>query len=109
MSTVVIVLITIVLFAMFLLFIGVVSRAIRNPSMPGPPLTSDEEGHYFIAEKSITCNQCGGTQFAEHETLLNTWLLSLVTLDWLDPSVTALICRNCGQLTWFAQKPNEPE
>lgn len=43
--------------------------------------------------------------FAEHEALLNTTGATLVKLDWLNKSGTALICENCGLIQWFGRRP----
>jgi hypothetical protein len=90
-----------VLFGMLLvlLFIAlaiVVFRAIlRKPARSGP-LIPTEDGH-------VSCSHCGGISFTPKEILLNTWLLSLLRIDWLDSSANVLSCDKCGQLTWFAQ------
>jgi predicted nucleic-acid-binding Zn-ribbon protein len=73
-----------------------------------PPVISSDDGHYEVVEKRVVCSHCGGTAFKAQEILLNTWLLSLLRIDWLDSSATVLSCDKCGCLIWFAQdQPTE--
>ncbi len=62
-------------------------------------------GHYQAGGRDVACAHCGGRTFAEHEALLNTTGATLVNLDWLNKSGTALICENCGLIQWFGKKP----
>ncbi|NQV85639.1 MAG: DNA-binding protein [Woeseiaceae bacterium] len=62
-----------------------------------------EDGRFEVIGKKVSCSHCGGARFAAKEILLNTWLLSLLRIDWLDSSATVLSCEKCGQLTWFTQ------
>jgi predicted nucleic-acid-binding Zn-ribbon protein len=97
-----------VLFGMFLvlLFLAiafVVFRAVVRQPSRSEPLIPDRDGHFEVVGKMVTCPHCHGTKFTAKEILLNTWLLSLLRIDWLDASATVLTCDKCGQLTWFAQ------
>ena len=98
-----------VLLGMFLLmlFLGllvlIIRLTIRPPATAAPPLVPSEDGKYHVAGKIVSCHQCEGTSFKSQEILLNTWLLSLLRIDWLDSSATVLTCVKCGRLTWFAQ------
>lgn len=83
----------------FIIFMAVQRKPIRNP-----PLVPADDGHFEVGGKRVTCTHCGGTSFKAQEILLNTWLLSLLRIDWLDSSSTVLSCDKCGQLTWFAQE-----
>ena len=98
-----------VLFGMLLLALAiamglVIVRAIFPAQISNVPLVVSESGHYEVAGKIVQCSHCSGTQFAANEILLNTWLLSLLRIDWLDSSATALTCEQCGKLTWFSQE-----
>jgi uncharacterized protein len=53
-----------------------------------------------------TCTHCQGETFQSQEALLNTSGATLVNLDWLDKSGTALICENCGLIQWYAKRPD---
>ena len=89
-----------------LLFIAiaiVVFRAILRKPARSAPLIPTEGGNFEVAGKRVSCSHCGGTSFTAKEILLNTWLLSLLRIDWLDSSANVLSCDKCGQLTWFAQ------
>lgn len=99
----------IVLFAALLLalVIGmgiIIFRAIYPARKRAAPLVASASGHYIVAGKTVVCSHCDGTRFAANEILLNTWLLSLLHMDWLDPNATVLTCETCGQLTWFSQE-----
>lgn len=93
---------------LLILFVGLlILRAAAGTSIPGPSLTFDEVGHYKVLGKRVVCPHCSRDIFKAREILLNTWLLSLLSLEWLDPGSTVLICQECGRLTWFSQKsPN---
>ena len=54
----------------------------------------------------VRCTQCKGELFQEQEALLNTTGATLVNLDWLDKSGTALLCEGCGLIQWYARKPD---
>jgi uncharacterized protein len=54
----------------------------------------------------VRCTHCQTEMFKEREALLNTTGATLVNLDWLNKSGTALVCENCGLIQWFAKKPD---
>jgi predicted nucleic-acid-binding Zn-ribbon protein len=93
-----------ILLLLLLGFVALIIRlAIRRPSRK-PPLVPSADGHFEVVGKRIRCFHCGGHRFKAEEILLNTWLLSLLRIDWLDSSATVLTCESCGRLTWFAQE-----
>lgn len=64
------------------------------------------QGERFVAGgRLVICPQCHSERFDSREALLNSTVLSLIDLDWLDESATALICVNCSAIRWFATKP----
>ena len=98
-----------ILFGVFLVlavlaFSFIVFTAMQRKPARTPPLVPDDNGHFQVGGKRVTCSHCGGTKFKAQEILLNTWLLSLLRIDWLDSSSTVLSCDQCGQLTWFSQE-----
>ena len=97
-----------VLFGMFLLVVFLVLailifRAILRRPARSAPLVPTEDGHFEVVGKRVSCSHCSGSSFTAKEILLNTWLLSLLRIDWLDSSANVLSCDKCGQLIWFAQ------
>ena len=68
-------------------------------------LQANAPGRYEAAGKKIKCSHCGHDFFDEHEALLNTTGATLVRLDWLDTSGTALVCEKCGLVQWFVKRP----
>ena len=97
-----------VLLGMLLLLLAlaigiVVFRTVLRKPTRNPPLVPSDDGHYDVVGTRVSCSHCGGRHFTPQEILLNTWLLSLLRIDWLDSSATVLSCNNCGHLTWFAQ------
>lgn len=97
-----------VLMGMLLLLLAlaigyVVFRSLLRKPTRNPPLIPRDDRHYEVGGKRVTCSHCGARNFSAQEILLNTWLLSLLRIDWLDSSATVLSCDNCGHLTWFAQ------
>ena len=97
------VLLGMLLLAVVLAFGVMIARALAPRPTRGVPLVASEDGHYEASGKRIKCSHCGGVEFHAKEILLNTWLLSLLRIDWLDASATALTCEKCGKLTWFSQ------
>ena len=53
----------------------------------------------------VRCTHCQGELFQQREALLNTTAATLMNLDWLNLSGTALVCENCGLIQWFAKPP----
>ena len=101
--------IALVLAGIILLFaIGLgIFRAAEDKSVAGPRLMSDLDGHYKVLGKRVVCPHCGQDVFEAREILLNAWLLSLLSLEWLDAGSTLLVGQKCGRLTWFSQ--NSPD
>lgn len=60
---------------------------------------------YATGGKPIVCPHCHGDVFEEQAVLLNTRLRTFLSLDWLDPGATALVCRGCGIIQWLAKPP----
>jgi len=104
MSTIGFVLFGMVLVLFFFgIFALIVRLSARRPTH-SPPLTPSADGRYEVFGKRVVCHHCGHASFKAQEILLNTWLLSLLRIDWLDSSATVLTCNTCGRLTWFAQE-----
>ena len=103
LSTVLAVIFGMLLLLLFLLLAVIIFRAVLRKPSSGPPLVPIDDGHFEVAGRRVTCSHCHGDDFAAQEILLNTWLLSLLRIDWLDSSATVLCCKTCGQLTWFAE------
>jgi hypothetical protein len=62
---------------------------------------------YSAAGIRIACTHCKNETFYTHEALLNTSGATMMRLDWLDESGTALICANCGLIQWFIEEPEQ--
>ncbi|MGY8810566.1 MAG: hypothetical protein ACKVK5_05985 [Pseudomonadales bacterium] len=60
---------------------------------------------YKAANKNVSCTHCGGDSFTAKQILQNSIVASLIGLDWANRRATSLQCVDCGQITWFAQKP----
>jgi hypothetical protein len=91
------------LLLLFLVLVVIIFRAVMRAPSKSPPLIPTDGGHYEVAGRKVNCSHCNGSSFISKEILLNTWLLSLLRIDWLDSSATVLACEKCGHLTWFAQ------
>lgn len=89
----------------FLVLVVAVSRAIGRRSDRHDLDIVEHKGHFTVAGKPLSCSHCGGTEFTAQQVLLNTWLMSLLRIDWLDSSATVLSCNRCSKLTWFARNP----
>ena len=97
------VIIGIILLLFIVIFCLIVMLSIRSHPSQHSHLIRSDNGCYEVAGKKVACSHCGGDDFKSQEILLNTWLLSLLRIDWLDPSSTVLVCKKCGKLTWFAE------
>jgi uncharacterized protein len=62
-------------------------------------------GRYQAAGIEVVCPHCHGKMFEPREAQLNTSGATMVGLDWLNQSGTALMCERCGLLQWFGKKP----
>lgn len=54
-----------------------------------------------VAGKALSCVVCGHGTFKTLEGQLNTKAMSLMDLDWLNPSATCHVCSRCGHVHWF--------
>jgi predicted nucleic-acid-binding Zn-ribbon protein len=102
-STIMAVLLGMLLVLLFLALAVIIFRAILRKPAGGAPLIPTNDGNFEVVGKRVACSHCGDSSFMAQEILLNTWLLSLLRIDWLDSSATVLTCKTCGHLTWFAQ------
>jgi len=55
----------------------------------------------IINERVLTCPVCGGDQFWQRETQLNTVGMSFMNLDWANKSALNYVCDDCGYMFWF--------
>jgi predicted nucleic-acid-binding Zn-ribbon protein len=101
-STLLAVIFGMILLLLFLVLAFVIFRAVLRKPSGNPPLVPTADGHFEVDGKRVSCAHCRGKKFTAKEILLNTWLLSLLRIDWLDSSATVLSCKKCGQLTWFS-------
>jgi predicted nucleic-acid-binding Zn-ribbon protein len=63
-------------------------------------------GRYTAGGLLVRCTHCEGEFFQEHEALLNSTGATLMNLDWLNKSGTALSCDRCGLIQWYLKKPD---
>ena len=54
-----------------------------------------------IQGRQLRCLVCNHDQFFHRRILLNSPLLTLFRLDWLDKSSNSVICENCGYVHTF--------
>jgi hypothetical protein len=80
-------------------FIGAMKAGLKGAAEAMGP------GSYSAAGIKITCPHCKNDTFERQEALLNTRGSTLVNLDWLDKSGTALICTRCSLIQWFGEEP----
>jgi hypothetical protein len=110
MSTFLAIIVALILGLTFVGLFILIVRLIVRPSANEPRLLQTADGGFTVVGKQVTCEHCGGSKFNAREILLNTWVLSLLRIDWLDSSATVLSCATCGRITWFSQeKPAGPD
>ena len=63
-------------------------------------------GRYTAAGLPVSCQHCKADVFERREAQLNTAGMTFLDLDWMNQSGTALVCINCGLITWFAKDPD---
>lgn len=56
---------------------------------------------YEVAGKQLKCPHCNETNFKRSEAQLNTAMLTLFDLDFLNESADTFFCTNCGRIEWF--------
>jgi hypothetical protein len=105
-SIILTVLIGTLLVLVFFVLVVAVSRAIGRRADRQDLDIVEHHGHFTIAGKALSCSHCGGSKFTAQQVLLNTWLMSLLRIDWLDSSATVLSCNQCSKLSWFARNPS---
>ncbi len=57
-----------------------------------------------VAGKELVCPICGGRDFWQRETQLNTSGMTLLGLEWANASATNYVCDYCGYMFWFHPK-----
>lgn len=68
---------------------------------------SAQAGGFSINGRTITCTQCSGTEFHTQRVLLNTRGMTLLKLDWLNQTATAVTCDRCGLVQLFRELPRD--
>ena len=72
------------------------AQATRQANAPG---RFAQNGH------PVMCLQCGHDQFDISQAQLNTAGMSLLGLDWTNPSATILVCKHCSRIEWYKNSP----
>lgn len=75
--------------------------------------------HLFIrpTQRFLTCQVCGGVEFARREIKMTTTGMTLLDLDWLNKSADGAVCARCGFVhtfladahQWLAPEAVNPE
>ena len=68
-----------------------------------------DPGRYSLEGKQIGCPHCSGVEFIAGEAQLNTALMTLIELDWINKTATILTCTSCGQIQWFGKPPTRDD
>ena len=66
-----------------------------------------EQSRFEVAGIAVRCPHCGGEEFVEGRTLLNTAGMTFFNLDWANRSAATLACVGCGRIEWFLADPEE--
>ena len=51
--------------------------------------------------KQVACSHCENILFHKQRIILSTTGSALTNTEWLDRSVSVLVCANCSQIEWF--------
>jgi ribosomal protein S27AE len=65
-----------------------------------------EAAQVEILGKKLVCPVCGGDQFWERMTLLNTRGMTFFNVDFLNKRAQNEICARCGYIFWFLKDQN---
>lgn len=69
---------------------------------------SGPDGHAYVAAgRRVRCIHCHGETFFSREAMLNTSTMTMLDVDWLNTSGTALVCTNCSLIQWFVKAPEQ--
>jgi predicted RNA-binding Zn-ribbon protein involved in translation (DUF1610 family) len=58
---------------------------------------------YSIAGRPLVCSHCGEQEFNQGKAQLNTSMMTLLDLDWLDRVARIYSCTHCGKVEWFVE------
>ena len=78
------------------------ATAEQEQTAPPDPAEQPTGFTYYAAGRMVICPHCSGNRFFQSRILLNTRLLTLVQLDWLNKAAFALTCLTCYRIEWFA-------
>jgi hypothetical protein len=56
----------------------------------------------------LKCPVCAGDRFWQREAQLNTKVMTLIDLDWVNPSGDCYICEQCRHIMWFYREGERP-
>jgi len=57
---------------------------------------------YEISGIELKCSHCDYTGFDCSSAQLNTTMMTLLDIEWLNASATVFSCQTCGKLEWFS-------
>lgn len=80
-------------------------ESLTGKSKAAADADADAPARYIAGGKPIVCEHCGHDEFDEGKAQLNTAEMSLLNMDWLNPSATTLMCDACGRIHWYGVKP----
>jgi uncharacterized protein len=70
-------------------------------------LSGPDGSRFEAAGRVVRCSHCGGEEFRSREAQLNTSGMTLLDVDWLNTSGTALVCMRCSLIQWFVKTPDQ--
>jgi ribosomal protein S27E len=59
-----------------------------------------------IGGVALRCDHCDNDGFIWRRAQLNTALMTLLDMDWLNESAQVYVCVACGRLHWFSESIN---
>ncbi len=62
---------------------------------------------YHILCRPVVCTRCGHDNFKTGQAQLNTATMSFLDLDWMNESVSLLICTTCSKIEWYGHPPEK--
>lgn len=70
-------------------------------------LRGEEAVSYVAGGRKVQCPHCGSDRFVARRVLLNTYAMTLLSLDWANKEATTLTCGHCQMIQWFRVAPEQ--
>lgn len=67
-------------------------------------LAVEEPAPRWVDGHKLVCPICGHDRFGRRKTLMNTFGLTFLGLEWANKEAASFICDSCGYVMWFMRE-----